>query len=380
MRSRIAWLARDADGAAGRMARAVELVRPLPASATKAHVLASAAALAGLAGRSDEALELGRDALALAEALGLDDVRVHVLTTIANARSELGEDPLVDYERAIEIGLAASSPETGRAVQNYGVERFLRGEIASFCTLYLQAMRLHERFGDARMTRFGRGHEVSIAMYRGDWDEAVRLADSFIAECETSPHYLEPLVRGHRAVVRLARDDMTGALADVDHALALVEDATDPQARAGPLGHCARVLMELGDARAPAAIREALEIRLRLAPEPTAITLLATLPLPDELARLLRATVTEAAEAPSRWVAGSRAVLEGRFVEAAEIYGGMPFRQAEAEARMRAVDSLRAAGRRTEADEQLVRALGFWRSVGATRYLREAEKLVAVTA
>jgi len=37
-------------------------------------------------------------------------------------------------------------------------------------------------------------------------------------------------------------------------------------------------------------------------------------------------------------------------------------------------------GRRAEADEQLQRALGFYRSVGATRYVREAEALLAATA
>jgi hypothetical protein len=37
-----------------------------------------------------------------------------------------------------------------------------------------------------------------------------------------------------------------------------------------------------------------------------------------------------------------------------------------------------AAGRRAEADEQLTRALGFFRSVGAARYVREGEALLAV--
>jgi len=34
-----------------------------------------------LAGRADEALETGRDALEIAEALGLDDIRANVLST-----------------------------------------------------------------------------------------------------------------------------------------------------------------------------------------------------------------------------------------------------------------------------------------------------------
>ena len=37
-------------------------------------------------------------------------------------------------------------------------------------------------------------------------------------------------------------------------------------------------------------------------------------------------------------------------------------------------------GRRAEADEQLQRALTFYRSVGATRYIREGEALLAASA
>ena len=48
-----------------------------------------------------------------------------------------------------------------------------------------------------------------------------------------------------------------------------------------------------------------------------------------------------------------------------------------ATARLRAAKPLAAAGRRTDADEQLQAALAFFRSVGATRYVRDAEALLA---
>ena len=48
----------------------------------------------------------------------------------------------------------------------------------------------------------------------------------------------------------------------------------------------------------------------------------------------------------------------------------------EADARLRAAEKLVGEGRSTEADEQLQRALAFYRSVGATRYVREAEALL----
>jgi hypothetical protein len=52
----------------------------------------------------------------------------------------------------------------------------------------------------------------------------------------------------------------------------------------------------------------------------------------------------------------------------------------EAKVRLRAAAALVASGRRAEADEQLGRALAFFRSVGATRYIREGEALFAASA
>ena len=47
---------------------------------------------------------------------------------------------------------------------------------------------------------------------------------------------------------------------------------------------------------------------------------------------------------------------------------------------LRAAEQLVSEGRRAEADRHLQRGLAFWRSVGATRYVREGERLLAATA
>jgi len=69
--------------------------------------------------------------------------------------------------------------------------------------------------------------------------------------------------------------------------------------------------------------------------------------------------------------------LGGDYAEAAELFAQMGTRPNEAYARLRAAETLVAAGRPAEADEQLEMALAFFRSVGATRYLREAEALLS---
>ena len=52
-----------------------------------------------------------------------------------------------------------------------------------------------------------------MAFFLGHWDDALRSADDFIAECEAgSPHYLEPAMRDTRGLIRLALDDVRMAL------------------------------------------------------------------------------------------------------------------------------------------------------------------------
>jgi hypothetical protein len=58
----------------------------------------------------------------------------------------------------------------------------------------------------------------------------------------------------------------------------------------------------------------------------------------------------------------------------------MPALPEEAFARLHAAGQFVERGRRPEADEQLAHALAFYRSVGAARYVREGEALLAATA
>jgi len=92
----------------------------------------------------------------------------------------------------------------------------------------------------------------------------------------------------------------------------------------------------------------------------------------DELDRLLAQQKRQ-----TKWTVVTRAVVRGEYAEAAEMFAQIETRPHEAYARLRAGEKLVATGRRPEADEQLKSALGFFRSVGATRYMREAEALLS---
>lgn len=73
-------------------------------------------------------------------------------------------------------------------------------------------------------------------------------------------------------------------------------------------------------------------------------------------------------------------LARGELVEAAELLGANGLRTEEAYTRLRAAEALTAAGRRAEAQLQLERALAFYRSVGATTYVRRGEALLPASA
>jgi hypothetical protein len=87
-----------------------------------------------------------------------------------------------------------------------------------------------------------------------------------------------------------------------------------------------------------------------------------------------------AAHPETPWTEMVRAYARGDLVGAADILGRIGSRPDEAEARLRAAERLFADGSAEAADEQLQRALAFYRSVGAARYVSECEALMAAPA
>ena len=153
----------------------------------------------------------------------------------------------------------------------------------------------------------------------------------------------------------------------------LARRAGDPQARVPWLAGCARVLVHAGKVEeARPLARQVLQAPSRL---PWGIGDLAL--VADELG-----CAEELAEQLERgpqtiWTDAARALLRQDFTRAADILDEIGDAELAALARLRAAEQLVAEGRRAEADEQLQRSLAFWRSVQATRYIRQAEALLA---
>jgi tetratricopeptide (TPR) repeat protein len=264
-------------------------------------------------------------------------------------------------------------------MNNLAVHLWLSGDLARADDLYREAEGVAAQFGEETGVRWSRGNQLQAAFTLGRWDEAEEAAIRFIRECESSPHYLESAAREVRALVRLGRGDVEGALADFDRALDLARVARDPQA----------IVPSLLDYARACAMLDRREQARGLAEE--ALTHLAEAPaMAGILGNVLGAHAHELGVAdrarnlmPEPTVPFHHAAianLDRDYARAAEVYDGMGAVRFAASARVASAEQLLAAGRRAEAEAELEKALAFYRSVGATFLIREAEGLLAASA
>lgn len=360
--------------------RARELLRGRGPTRAAARVLAQRARLAMVAGHNEEAIRTGAEALRLAEQLGLDELVPSALQSIGVARAATGDVAagIADLERAIETAARANNPDAARAYNNLAASLSERGELERAEALLEEGLRVADRLGNATIARFMRMVLSVVRYYRGRWEEALRGADELIAECEAgSPHYLESQARQVSARIRLARDDPEAATIDIARALEQAREGGEAQSLVPVLAAAVQVHAELGrDAEATAAVRELLSV-YRGGFGSSSFVDVALNAERLELAGEVRAAFQSLGAAGTVWADLSLVILAADFERAADLLAKCGNVVGEADARLRAAASLLAAGQTQAADEQLARALSFFRSVGATRYIREAEALLA---
>ncbi len=377
--SRIWWHRGQNELADAHLKRAEELVAG-SSSAAAARVLAHIARTRTIAGESTGGLQLAKKALALAEALDLEDVRAHALASIGLAKTYLGDPTGAEDElRALEVAVAAHSPVAGSIANNVAVQAFFEFDIRRAAELTDEGLRIAERFGDASGVRWLRAQRTSFGLMLGHWDDALELADAFIAECEAgSPHYLETRARIDRGAIREGRGDHDGALVDVEWALALVRAMSDPQAILAVVARAVAVFEACG--RGDEARRLLAQHVSLMLDNPLEGAITIALELPDvELVRELEAELRDVLDrAPlPRWKEVGLLVLDRDFVGAADMWAESGGRTREARLRLRAAEVLLEQGLGAEADVQASKALHFYRSVGATFLVERAEQLLA---
>jgi tetratricopeptide (TPR) repeat protein len=331
----------------------------------------------------EQCIRVGRQALAMAEALGLEGLRARALTYVGSARL-MGGDPggQEDLERAAAIAVEANSPESVLAYGNLADRVIALGDLERGFELQTKAREAAERFGLASDLRWLQVERVHEDYWRGRWDAALVGAEEFLAEAEAgSPHFGERACRHIRGLIRLARGDPSGALDDATSAVELATRIREPQAVLPTFAFHTHALLANG--RTQQAAARASELLAALAEHgaiPTSpdwsgalAIVLHALGRGGELVELVAGIAS-----PTRWLQAATAIAAGELELAADRYAEIGSRPDEAYARLLAAERLLVAGR--PADAQLAAAVAFYREVGAVAHLRQAEALLGASA
>jgi len=365
--------------------RAVALLEQSGPSAAKAFALTNLTAALMERGATEEALQVGRQALAMAEALQLDEQRSLALTFLGSVRVASGDPSgISEQEQAVAIAEAARSPHSSMVYGNLSSSFSALGDLARAFDLHVKAREAADRFGVAGMVTWMRSERVGFDYFQGRWDDAFQGVEQLIAESEAgSQQGMEPVCRWTRARMRLARGELDGALKDLTVGLELARLSDQPQMTLPLLALHAHALLAAGDpgqaaAQAAQLLVAAADLRVPIMGldwSGDLAVVLEALGRGPELLELLAG-----GPAPTRWFQAGAAMAAGRFAEAADRYVEIGSLPDEAFARLGAAERLLAAGARPEGSAQLQRALAFYRQVGAGGYLRRGEALLATPA
>jgi class 3 adenylate cyclase/tetratricopeptide (TPR) repeat protein len=380
----VSWLRGDRDRSFGHVHRASELAEELEPSRATAYVVSSVSRFLMLVGENAEAIRLGRAALAMADQLGLGELRAHALDNVGVARVHSG-DPggIDDLERSAAVAAQVSAPgELCRSMFNLASVLWEQGQLRRAVGLVEDQIELSARIGHMWRWQFARGSIPEFQYQLGQWHDALAGANEFVAEVEGgSPHVVACVSYGVRAQIRLGRDDVRGALADAERALDLARLAKDPQNVYQQIAWCANVFRECGDSQRAATLADELlaELRARSGVR-NANQMLHVLAWTLSALAKGREMSEALPEADVPWVQAAKAFASGNLEKAADICAAMGAVTEEAHDRLWLAEALVKQNRRADADRQLQRALAFYRSVGATRYIREGEALLTESA
>jgi tetratricopeptide (TPR) repeat protein len=371
----LAWQRSEGELANAHLDRATSLLAGAPPSPAKARVLGETTRYSAIAGRDEEALATGLEAIAMADTLGLDAVRAYTLMYVGMAQVSLGDDegfPNLELSTALLEKLR--SPDAARAYNNLGATLMSVGETRRALEVWRLGVATTQLFGDSTMTYWlGYFAGLYTSYLEGDWDQTARITEDALTE---HAGYYRFGAHNARARVRLARGELAGALADAEAALELGRSGGDPQALVPGLSYAATTLLAAGRRAEAEAIadellsHEALRRPVSHYASPWfdfSWTLVDLGRTEDLLAAISRV------ETRTRWTDAGEAIGRGDYVAAAEIYADVGNLPAEAYTRLRAAQA-------NLSDARLDRAIAFFRRAGATSYLAAAEALVAASA
>jgi class 3 adenylate cyclase/tetratricopeptide (TPR) repeat protein len=376
LRGEIIWQHGDQQRAFPYFERAAAEVGDLPLSRQKAFVVSQVARFLVLAGRAREGRALADDAIGMARELDDTTLLADVLTTRGIGRANSAEEGWQDdLERSLALNLEVKSWRAGRAYINLASTLFLiAGNLERAERLMREALQFAQGLGIDVAVRWCSANLAECTYHAGRWDEALTLAEREIGNPE--PHYMQPNCHRHRALIRLARGDVPGALADIDSSSERSRLIRDPQDVIPALAWRAFCLARTGDRAGATAALEELDALGAWVERWGPSSVLRALGL-HELGRAKDVGLEEHAGPATPWQQAAVAIGSGELDLAADRLAAIGARAFEADTRLQAARRHREAGRLADADSQLERALAFYREVRATAAIQEGEALLA---
>jgi DNA-binding SARP family transcriptional activator/tetratricopeptide (TPR) repeat protein len=372
--SQLAWQ-HGRSGRSAHVERALDLVADAPPSRSKAVVLRGGMMHSLLLERYDDAIALARELLPMSVELGLREVEANAfeIMGLVKVMASGSHEGLADLEHAIAITEELGTINPAGIFNNLGVMQNLLGELPRCFAAWAAARRAAERFGAPRWLRSIELWRVAEHYWTGRWDEVVRLVDGLVVEAAAvGGDFQESDCRIWRGRVRLARGQSAAALADSAAALELARASGDPQDLDPALAFHARCLLPAGRLDEAAQLIDELLKALdrRLLKAEVGIDLGIVLSALDHPARVLDGAL------PSPWLEATRAIADGDARRAAAIYESIGSRPDAAAAHLAAARALLRQGETAQAKPELAAAVAFYREVGASADLHEAQELV----
>ncbi len=349
---------------------AIEIAERLGRVRSKAFVYGWSANRFVLAGISAErGVELSREAVAVASALGESELQASALNSLGVCRIIAGDFPgaVASLEEALALAREVSPFQAVRACGNLASVLNSHGELSRARAIHEEGLALAREFGLFQSRWLWA--EVSIDRYlAGEWTELAPELDAQLAD--ESPFFMEAALRGIRAQMRLAGGNFGGAADDAERCLERGRQAVEHQVLCPAMADFAFCMLGLD--RVDEAGRAAAELE-------------AIVPVGHDPAHYwfldLAFVMCELGRARELVELASSSRIRTRWVEAALLYAGGEL-DAAADALAEMGDATHEAYVRLKAGDEanVRRALDFWRSVGATRYIAQAESLLAASA
>ncbi len=362
------------------LSRALELVEGLGASRVRTEVLLDLAVFNTLAADPERTAVLAGEALRDAEALELPELQARALAMIGASRLLSGDpEGRADLERSVTISEEIDSISASHHCGILADFECSYGNLGKCFELQGRARGHAERFGHAAHIQWLSAERVAEHYWTGRWQEAIAVADAFLADTEDVAHFMEPYCHATLGRIHIARGDVTAALDDTLAALEKARSAEDPQMLCPALAVRARALAAAGARQDADAVVDELLAMWR-----DKLNLFLTSAWVVDLAWALDGLdrsgdlddIAAGVRARTPWLEAALACTARRFDVAADLLAEIGSLPDESLARLRSAQAGSSGGVDADARRDLDVALSFFREVDATAYLHEAEAVL----